>query len=179
VILKLLVSGVDDGYFPLSFKGRKGKAPLISVIYDNFSIKNIDLDFITVDGEDATEIYSSLDKGDITIIDSVICGGFNYIKPTSNFIYFFGKKPNNTSILNALKKHFRDDNERIETINKVIGNLTSLSTKKGTVFVYTDLDLQIAKEIIEKYQIFVKYPEPIRSAHIIGRSVGQLQLKVL
>ncbi len=91
MILKLLVSGVDDGYFPLSFKGRKGKAPLISVVYDNFSIKNIDLDFITVDGEDATEIYSSLDKGDITIIDSVICGGFNYIKPTSNFIYFLEK----------------------------------------------------------------------------------------
>ncbi len=179
VILRLLVSGVDDGYFPLSYKKGLGKAPLISVTFNGRFIIDVDFDFITVDGEDGTRVFRSLRRGDITIIDNVICGGFNYIEPTTNYIFFFGKKPNTQLILETLRKNFRDDERRIRTIESILKNLIYLPTKKGTVYVNTDLELQTVKDVIENYQIFVKYPEPIRAAHIVGRAIGQLHVNEL
>ncbi|WP_054844896.1 endonuclease dU [Sulfuracidifex tepidarius] len=175
----MLVSGVDDGYFPLSYKRKSGKAPLVSVTFSNYAVQDVDFGFVTVDGEDATDVFNSLHKGEFTIIDSVICGGFNYIKAAENYIYFFGKKPNTEAIFNALKKNFGSDEMRIEVIMNVLKNITRIPTKKGTVYINTDLQLNVAKEIIEYYQVFVKYPEPIRHAHIIGRAIGQLHVNEL
>ncbi len=179
VTLELLVSGIDDGYFPLSYKRKLGKAPLVSVTFSDYIVKDVDFNFITVDGEDATNVFKSLRKGDFTIIDSVICGGFNYIEAMENYIYFFGKKPNVESIFDALKKNFGSDKKRIETIMNVLKNIVSIPTKKGTVYVNTDLELTTVKEIIEHYQVFVKYPEPIRHAHVVGRAIGQLHVNEL
>ncbi len=168
---KYRVSGIDESYFPLTYKGKKGKAILASVVYDDYEIVSVDFDQITVDGNDGTETFLALDKGDIAILDGVIFAGFNYIMPKSNFVIFYGKKPNISEIKNALIKHFSEENDKIENILYVLSNLKSYSTKKGTVYLFTDLQPEMAIEIINKYQVFTKYPEPIRTAHIIANAI--------
>ena len=177
MIVKLLVSGIDDGYFPLEYKRNRGKTVLLSVTYDQFKIYDIDFDLITVDGNDAGEIFKTLKKGDVCILDGITFGGFNYINPrliNSNYIIFYSSKPNLDKVYNALIKHFNDD--RKEIILSIMSNLLKISTKKGDVFIYTNMRVSEAKEIIEKYQVFDKIPEPLKSAHEISSSLSKFLL---
>ncbi|AWR98262.1 DUF99 family protein [Acidianus sulfidivorans JP7] len=167
----MLVSGVDDGYFPLEYKKGKGKCPLVSVTYNNYSLVDVDFDMILVDGKDGSEKFRKLRKGDIIIFDSIIVGGFNYIEPDKNYIIFYSSKPNLDRILHAAIKHYND--ERVNVIKKYLSNMIEISTKYGSVYINTDLDIKLAKNIIEYYQVFSKIPEPIKTAHIIGKSIGQ------
>jgi len=177
MIIKLLVSGIDDGYFPLEYKRNKGKTVLLSVTYERYKIYNIDFDLITIDGSDAGEIFEKLEKGEICILDGITFGGFNYINPSlirSNYIIFYSSKPNLDKVYNALVKHFNDD--RKEIILNIMNNLLRISTKKGDVFIYTNMGVSEAKEIIEKYQIFDKIPEPLKTAHEISSSLSKFLL---
>lgn len=102
----MLVSGVDDGYFPLYYKGGKGYTVLLSVVYEEYKILDVDFGFIKVDGNDASRVLNSLNTGDICILDGVTFGGFNYIDPkvlTKKFIIFYSSKPNLVKVEEALK----------------------------------------------------------------------------
>ncbi|BCU67296.1 hypothetical protein HS7_07330 [Sulfolobales archaeon HS-7] len=172
----LLVSGVDDGFFPIKFKGKKGKTVLSSVTYDDKRVVYIDLNRITVDGNDGTDAFRTLRKGDITILDGVIYAGFNYITPDQNYIIFYSSRPNIEKIKEALIKHFYNENEKISYVVNILNGLSRITTKWGDVFIYTDLKIQDAVKIIEKYQFFSIRPEPLRTAHIISSSVARFLL---
>ena len=177
MIIRLLVSGIDDGYFPLGYKKNKGKTVLISVTYEGFKIYNIDFDLISVDGEDASTVFGKLEKGDISLLDGITFGGFNYINPSlinSNYIIFYSSRPNLTKVSYALAKHFYDNRRNI--ILNVMSNLLRISTKKGDVFIYTNIKANEAKEIIEKYQVFDKIPEPLKTAHELSSSLSKFLL---
>lgn len=167
----LLVSGIDDGYFPEKYKGKKGKAPLVSVTYNGYKLIDVDIDFIYVDGDEATLKFNNLRKGEVLILYSIIVGGFNYIIPSGKYIIFYGKKPNILEIDRALKLHFND--KRREVILNYLSNLVRVPTKKGSVYINTNLEISNAINIIEFYQVNSKYPEPIQTAHIIGKGIGQ------
>ncbi|QKR01015.1 DUF99 family protein [Metallosphaera tengchongensis] len=166
----MLISGVDDGFFPLSYKGRRGKAPLIVTLYEDLYFKDVKIDFITVDGDDGTEVFERISWGVTTIFDGITYAGFNYIVPRRNYILFYGGKPNLQKVELALEKHFHD--RRKEIILNFIKNLVRIETRNGPVYIESDLELRYAKGIIERYQLVSKYPEPIRLAHVIGRTVG-------
>ena len=150
---------------------------LLSATYEEFRLHSIDFDLISVDGEDARDIFEKLEKGDICIFDGITFGGFNYIDPrfiNSNYIIFYSSRPNLTKVLNALTKHF--DDSRRDIILNVMSNLLRISTKKGDVFIYTNIGVDKAKEIIEKYQVFDKIPEPLKTAHEISSSLSKFLL---
>lgn len=170
----ITVTGIDDGYFPLNHKGRKGYAPLVSVIYEDFDLVEIDYSLILVDGEDATDKLRSMNKRGYVILDGVIFGGFNYVKPEPNWIVFYSKRPNIIEIERALLKHFSKDQDRIFTILNILKNLRSITSRKGTIYVYTSLELSEASRVISHYQIFSKRPEPLRTAHVIASAIGKL-----
>jgi len=173
----LLVSGIDDGYFPLEYKKNRGKTVLLSVTYDGFKISSIDFGLISVDGEDAGTVLEKLEKGDLCILDGITFGGFNYINPgliKNSYIVFYSSRPNLTKVSSALIKHFDDSRKHI--ILNVMNNLLRISTKKGDVFIYTNIKVDKAKEIIEKYQVFDKIPEPLKVAHEVSSSLSKFLL---
>jgi len=147
------------------------------VTYTGFKISSIDFGLITVDGEDAGMILEKLEKGDLCILDGITFGGFNYINPSlinSNYIIFYSSRPNLAKVSNALTKHFNDN--RKDVILSVVSNLLRISTKKGDVFIYTNIKVNEAKEIIEKYQVFDKIPEPLKTAHEVSSSLSKFLL---
>ena len=177
MIIRLLVSGIDDGYFPVEYKKNRGKTTLVSVTYNGFKIYSIDFDLISVDGEDAGLVFEKLEKGDICILDGITFGGFNYINPDlikTDYIIFYSSRPNLAKVSSALIKHFNDNRKNV--ILNVMNNLLRISTKKGDVFIYTNIKVNEAKEIIEKYQVFDKIPEPLKTAHEISSSLSKFLL---
>ncbi|ABP94179.1 MULTISPECIES: DUF99 family protein [Metallosphaera] len=171
----MLISGVDDGYFPLRYKGQRGKAPLVVTLFDGMRLKDLRIGLITVDGRDARDVFSQINWGVITMYDGITFGGFNYIIPERNFIVVYGNKPNLEEVEKALRAHFQDDRGR--EIMGVLERLTRIETRWGPLYLYTDLDLADARRIVEGYQVISKYPEPIRYAHVIGRAVGMWREK--
>lgn len=174
---KLLVTGIDDGFFPLNYKGKKGRTVLLSVTFSDYRIVDVDFELIYVDGNDATDVINRLKKGEVSLLDGVTFGGFNYIDPSLlnfNYIIFYSSPPNFQKVKDALS-HFND--ERNEVILSVISSLTRLTTRKGDVFVFSNLDMVKVREIIEKYQIFDKIPEPLKVAHEISSSLSRFLLK--
>ncbi|AHC51097.1 hypothetical protein SUSAZ_03250 [Sulfolobus acidocaldarius SUSAZ] len=171
----MVVCGVDDGYFPLSYKGGKGKTILLSSFFQSFNLIDIDFDYITVDGEDGNTIFKSITKGcNVTFLDGVIYGGFNYITPDKNYIVFYSKMPNVTSIDRALMKHFPLKRGKIIPF---LQNLTALPTRQGTVYINTDLELRLCKELIERYQLFTSTPIPIKVSHELASSLSKFIFK--
>ncbi len=165
------VAGIDDGYFPLSYKGRRGKTILVSVVLDGFRITNVDFRYVEVDGIDGQAAYEELSKGEINIIDGVTVAGFNYVRPGPNDIIFYAYRPDVKRINNALEKHFADGRERhiLETLN----NLREIPTKRGTVYVFSYLPEKLVREIIEKYQVYSKVPYPLYIASEIAKKLSR------
>jgi len=172
-----VVSGIDEGYFPLSYKGRKGKTPLVSVSFRGKEIVDMDFSLITVDGDDGSTVFRDLRKGEISILDGVIFAGFNYIEPEGRMVVFYRKKPHVELIEEALRKHFPQDQDRVRVIGSVLRNLTRVSTRAGDVMFYTSgITLDDARKIVEYYQVFSKIPEPLRVAHVIAKALSFFNL---
>lgn len=165
------IAGVDDGYFPLSYKGGKGRTILLSSIFEGSKLIDIDFQLITVDGTDGPPAYEALSKGDINILDGVIVGGFNYIEPGPNDIVFYSYRPNIEKIKNALEKHFPD--KRAKYILYVLSNLKEMPTKRGTVYVFSYLPDHVVKEVIEKYQVYSKVPYPLYVSSQIAKKLSK------
>jgi endonuclease V-like protein UPF0215 family len=177
----LLVCGVDDGYFPLSYKGRRGKTVLLSVMMSEYKLVDVNFSFITIDGDDCTDALIQITpECNVILLDGVIFGGFNYISvddiKNGRYIIFYSHKPNLTEILRALNKHFSYDEKRINSIVNVLSNLVKLPTKRGEVFIYSNLDKVLVKLLIEKYQLFSKIPYPLSVSHELASSLSRFLL---
>jgi len=179
---ELQVCGVDDGYFPLEFKGGKGKTVLLSSKYNGRRLIGVDFDLILVDGDDGTsKLRNILDGCEVVFTDGITLGGFNYLDPEElrnygiNYIIFYSKTPDIKEVAHALLKHFSGD-KRTSIILNVLENLILLPTKKGNVYISTNLSLPYASKLISYYQIYVKEPEPLRTAHIIASSLSRFLL---
>jgi endonuclease V-like protein UPF0215 family len=173
----MIISAVDDGYFPSILKGKKGKAPLALVEYENYTLTRVDVNFICIDGEEAKYKLLELNPKGYVILDGVTYAGFNYIEPEDEWIVFYSHMPNINKIEEALLKHFSNDSQRVNTILKIIKNLKQVPTKKGNVYVYSKLNAREVSFLISYYQIFNKTPEPLRTAHIIASAIGKFIYK--
>ena len=178
---QIRILGIDDS--PFSFKDKY--CNIIGVVmrggeYTEGILKNK----IKIDGMDATKIiikmtlqtryYKQL-KAILT--DGIALGGFNIIdiekifeKTNIPIITVTRDKPDKKKIKNALKKHFKDWEKRLDLINK--GRLHKFKTKHNPIFIkYAGISADKAKEIIKISTIRGVIPEPIRVAHLIASGI--------
>ena len=180
------VIGLDDGYFPPYYKGRKGYTILLGIKYSLLRrvIEGIAYTFILVDGLDATDkalrLIEYLD-GDIVLYDGITYAGFNVVDPFKIYsitnipgIIFYRHPLSLERISDALIKHFLDYKIRLSIIRMALRSRYKMSTQWG-IYEYTpvEIDPLEAKKLLEKLQYYSPEPEPIRIADILSSRVSR------
>lgn len=173
--------GVDDGYFPLTYKKRAGKTIITTVACDGIKISDIRITSVTVDGLDATEsvvrcLKDLSSKYLAVFLDGVTYAGFNIVDPEVVYketsipaITIFKHRLNLNAISTALKNNFNDWLERYATIKKVYENSHEVQTPRGLLALSCyGIDLKEAYMLTVELQVLSYYPEPLRLADIIA-----------
>ncbi len=186
------VLALDDGFFPLEYKGGRGRTVLAGIVYDEAPVYAV-LRLILVDGRDATEKavdmcreLSSRDLGPSHVLaDGVTYAGFNYLDlhevseacgapVTAVFKY----RPDAAAIERALRSHFPDHEERWRVIGPQVLAAYPLDTRRGRIYVYSTLrDRDALKRMIESLQAYSPIPEPLRVADMTASAVARAMLR--
>lgn len=182
-IESMISIGVDDGKLPPRNSNLK-KTLLVAVKLKGFTIKNVFLNEITIDGLDATSVLINLLKGkdfNLIFLSGISFAGFNLIDVEKLFdafnkpiIVVAEEKPNNLAVKKALKLHFKDWVERWKIVKK-LGRLYRVKIdlyKNPLYFEVFGIHHSKAREIIKSFSLFGKAPEPVRIARIIARGLS-------
>ena len=180
----MIVAGVDDGYFPPSYKEVRGtRTVLASVSFHGRKPVRAVLEPVTVDGRDGTEAcirgLERLGDMDYVMLDSVIVAGFNIVDPWVvnevlgvPVIVFFRHPLNLDRIWAALRKHFSDAEERYSVIEKAFTSSRLLPSPWGAKHVLpVGTDLVSAADVVRYYQVTSPIPLPIYAADAVASGV--------
>jgi len=180
----LIVAGVDDGYFPPSYKEVRGsRTVLAAVSFHGHQPMRAVLEPVTVDGKDGTEVcvraLERLGDMDYVMLDSVIVAGFNIVDPWEvnealgvPVIVFFRHPLNLERIWAALEKHFSDAKERYLVIKKAFTSSRPLPSPWGAKHVLpVGTDLVSAADVMRYYQVTSPIPLPIYAADAVASGV--------
>ncbi len=179
-----LVLGVDDGYFPPSYKSGRGKTLLVGVLTrEKYIIQKIFVKKIPIDSRQTTPTiieFLRSTKPELVLLDGITYAGFDVVEP--NIIYSETHVPitiiqqyplNLERIRKALQKHFPDYKERYRIIEETYSKMVYLETpwKKIQVYMYPQgiIDVKLLKELM----IYSPIPEPLRLAHVIASSLSR------
>lgn len=183
------ILAIDDGKLP-SRRPRKGeKALLVGVKMKKNRIEAIYCKSIEVDGLDVTEktieIILKAKPIDIILLSGISYAGFNIIDAVKIWeetgipiVVISKEKPNNQSILSALKKHFEDWKVRWKKIEKVLEKSRGihevyLKSNKNPLYIETiGISREKAGKILKENTIWGRTPEPIRVANIIAKNIS-------
>ena len=180
----MIVAGVDDGYFPPSYKEVKGSRTVLAAVSfrGHLPLRAV-LEPVTVDGRDGTEAcvkaLERLGELDYVMLDSVIVAGFNVIDPWEvnellgvPVIVFFRHPLNLKRIWAALEKHFSDAKERYSVIEKAFLSSHPLPSQWGVKHVLpVGMDLVGAADVVRYYQTTSPIPLPIYAADAVASGV--------
>jgi endonuclease V-like protein UPF0215 family len=178
------IVGVDDGKFQAFIREKSQYAYLCAVLMKGPRILDIRLTKIQVDGFDATEKLIEI-LGNIScetiILSGITFAGFNIVDPFQIFkdlnlpvIIISMKKPDNISMLHALKSHFYDWERRwkiIENLGKVYSTVTK-SCEPEIFFEVVGKNSEWAEIVLKESSILCRIPEPVRVAGIIAKGVS-------
>jgi len=179
--------GIDDGYFPPHFKGRKGRTVVVAVLMENIKLVDAELDLVYVDGDECTakviELISRLGssgRADVVLLDGVTYAGFNYVNPYVVFektgiptLTIFRYPLDLNEVLKALRKNFTDYEGRFAIIRNVYLNSIKITSDKGTIEVTpVGIDEEKAYEVVTSLQYTSATPEPLRIADIIASGIS-------
>ncbi len=181
---EIRIIGIDDTPFTPKMEGT---TQIIGVIFrGRLWIEGVLQTVITVDGFDATKkigsmIMNSSHFGQLRVImlEGMTFGGFNVIDLDELFeatqlpiIVVCDREPNFQSIKEAIQ-HTKDWEKRWALIEKS-GPFYQYNTKEFVknpiYFQIKGLELKDAKQILKISTGVSQIPEPIRVAHLIGRS---------
>lgn len=185
--------GIDDGYFPINYKGLKKRTLLAAVLCINHDVENLALELVTVDGLDGTQkavrAVKRVGEADIVFQDGVTIAGFNIVDPEElsaetgmPVVVVFKHDLNLNKIYSALKKHFADWRERYEVISKVYSRSTAIPTPWRYIRITAvNIDVSRALSYMIKLQTVSPLPEPLRLADIVasGLTKNTVLLKMI
>lgn len=186
------VIALDDGYFPLEYKARRGKTILLGVLYDDESrsVKGVSWGFIEVDGLDATDkaidVISALKSGDgVVLLDGVTYAGFNIVDPRRVHrvvgmpcIVVYRYPLSIERIRSALVKNFSDYSARLEVIEDVLSKKYAMETPWRTIeYTPIGIDPFEARLLLEKLQSYSPEPEPLRVADELASTLSREMIR--
>ena len=178
---EIRVIGIDDSPFEFNDK----ESDIIGVVmrggeYIECVLKNS----VEIDGTDATSACVEMIKKTrhkmqlkVILLDGIALGGFNVVDIEELYdstkipvITVTRDVPDFEKIENALKKHFKDWENRLKLIRK--RELYEVKTPHNPIFIKcVGVTLAQAKEIIKISTIRGVIPEPIRVAHLIASGI--------
>ena len=176
VKLKVRALGIDDS----PFSRENNKSYLIgSVVREKNYLEGLIIEKITVDGIDSTDVILKMISGKfseqikIIFMNGITFAGFNvaniekiYLETKIPIITVVRKMPSMEEIEQALKKHFTDWEERLNLMKKFeIKNINGVYVQK------MGIEWKEVGEILLRFTVRGKIPEPIRISHIIGSAL--------
>lgn len=171
------VLGIDDAAF--EFDDRE--TFLTGVVYRGTEfIEDIVTFPVTVDGEDATSSVTELFNGcknsvqiKAILLDGISFAGFNIVD-IEKVVEETGKPVVAVTSNEPRKEDFRDTMQRTGNFDEKFEDFDDareLELKDGKVYIqFSGIGFEQAAEIVRKSTIHGLAPEPIRVAHMIGRS---------
>jgi len=181
VLRNLSVVGVEDGSFQ---KGLTLKTFLAVVLFKGTRIADIKVAKITVDGFDATEIFSKILMNwmfEVVMLAGISFAGFNVIDPFLIYEKFMKpvivvtrNKPDNKAVKKALQRHFADWKLRWKPFAKLDGfnQVIILADKLPLYFNVVGASVEWAANVIHALSICGRIPEPLRVARLIARGIS-------
>ncbi len=180
---EIRILGFDDG----SFDSRKGKVPVIGVIFRGGKwLDGVLRTDVEVDGNDATEkliksINSSRHKQQLKMImlDGITMGGFNIVdaiklnEETNLPVIVINRiHPDLKKVKAALEKNFEDWEKRWRMIENA-GQIKKCSLRSGINIFYQSLGIpdSDAEDAIRLSTTHSQIPEVLRVAHLIGTAI--------
>jgi endonuclease V-like protein UPF0215 family len=177
----LRLVGVEDGSFE-AFEPYQSTL-LCAVLMVGDRVESIRLGKITVDGRDATDVLLGMlvdIQCDAVILGGVSFAGFNVVDSHRlndelgvPVIVYSGDRPNNESVLSALKTHFSDWEDRWTLIAQ-LGDVYSITTKMGSPPVFFEVVKESkawAESVLRSSASLTRIPEPVRVAGIVARGL--------
>lgn len=177
--------GVEDGSFDAFQRDVVSFTFLCSVEMSCDIIEDVRLSKIEVDGLDSTEkLLRMLDGVDVesVILGGITFAGFNVVdahmihrETGIPVIVYSGKKPDNASMLLALRKHFIDWNIRWGIIER-LGGAHQIVPRHGEPPIFFEVvggSLKWAEEVLFSSALVCRIPEPVRVAGLIARGISR------
>jgi len=180
---QIRVVGFDDGTFSFSSKLNREKTILIGVVMKGSQeVVGVLSRWITVDGRDATEaivnavVNSRFKDLRVIMLKGVTYAGFNVVdleelhsRTGLPVVVVIRKRPDLDAMEAALRKHFKDAEERIRLLRKA-PPLHELIP--GKLYIQSlGVDEKIAVEIVRVTTRTGLIPEPLRLAHMIASAL--------
>jgi len=186
VLQQFRVVGVEDGGFSKKILDYGiSKTFFVSVLFVGTWFYDFQLDKITVDGLDATEKLAEMLRGwsfDTVILAGVSFAGFNLVDSASILkefkklvIIVTRTKPNNISVKNALRQHFKDWRIRWNIFER-LGPVYEVVSMVNDPPIYVEVvgtRLDYAERVLRSLSTCCRIPEPIRVARLIARGLTE------
>lgn len=181
----LRIVGVDDGAFP-AHKNITHHTVLAAVLFQNSRILAVRVGRIQVDGNDANKVLTSILESlrfDAVMLSGISFGGFNLVdiaelarstqKPV---IAITGERPDNAAVRRALRKHFRDWEERLRKVRSAgpLYAFKPIPQEPKLYFEVKGASPSFARRAIASTATISRLPEPIRVAGILARGLSSL-----
>ncbi len=181
----LRIVGVDDGAFP-AHKSIRHHALLAAVLFQNSRILAVRVGRIQVDGNDANRVLKSILESlrfDAVMLSGISFGGFNLVdiaelarstqKPV---IAITGERPDNAAVRRALRRHFRDWEERLRMVRSAgpLYAFKPIPQEPKLYFEVKGASPSFARRAIASTAAISRLPEPIRVAGILARGLSSL-----
>lgn len=177
------ILGVEDGSFE-AFSAASRSTYLCGVAMDSGVITDVRLAEISVDGMDATDGLLGIMEGlklDAVILGGITFAGFNVLNPFRvleekmvPLIVYSGVRPDNESMLRALKAHFGDWEARWGIVERLgdVHEAVTFSGEPGIYFEAVGCEPSWAEEVLRSAAAVSRIPEPVRVAGIIARGLS-------
>lgn len=184
-MIDLKIHSFDDGYFPVHYKGRRGKTILVGLETRGLDIDKLSWKPVVIDSRECSlaiiELSKLLGESDLILLDGVTYAGFDVVDPdeihtsTNAPVVVVQQYPLNLErVRRALFRNFTDAYERYVVVEKTVNRFQYLDTPWKTIqYCAVGIEVDKAKEYLLKTMIYSPVPEPLRIAHILASTLSR------